>query len=165
MAAGTLNQQSHRHNWFRCTSVIIPVRSVIVLITLALALLAAGCGSSDGEPTETGPISYQVTFVASSDGGVGPTRAVIRLDEEFAVLDGNTGCHRVLGSFTLDDTSGNASFTVPGLSTNTCDPSELQVEELLLDAFDGVTSFLRSDQQLQFFGADQNRLLVLEPIS
>lgn len=154
MAAGTLNEQDYRHNCFRC---------VIVLITLALA--ASSCGSSDGEPTETGPVSYQVTFIASNDGGVGPTRAVIRLDEEFATLDGNTGCHRVLGSFTLDDTSGDASFTVPGLSTNSCEPDQLQVEELLLAAFDEVTSFLRSDQQLEFFGMDQNQLLVLEPIS
>ncbi len=155
METGTLSQQNHRHHWFRC--VIVPILA---------ALAVSACGNTDdgmGEPS--GPVSYQVTFIADGQDGIGPTRAVIGLDEEFAVLDGNSGCHRILGSFTLDDASGKAGFTVPGRSTNNCDPDEELVEELLLAAFEEVVSFRRFDSRLEFFGPSQNRLLAFDPIS
>lgn len=153
MQTGTLNQQNVPHHWFR-----------YVIVLIAAASVSSSCGTSGSEPAVSEVVSYQVTFIASSNGGIGPTQAVLVLDEEFAVLDGNTGCHRILGSFTLEDNSGNASFTVPGLSTNSCDSSRQAVEDLLLDALAQVDGFQRSDAQLEFVNPVGDLLLRLEPL-
>lgn len=135
-----------------------------MIVLIAAASVLSACGTSAPGPAVSEVVSYQVTFIASPDGGIGPTQAVLVLDEEFAVLDGNTGCHRILGSFTLEDNTGAASFTVPGLSTNSCDSSRQAVEDLLLDALDQVDGFQRTDAQLEFVDPIGDLLLRLEPL-
>jgi heat shock protein HslJ len=149
---GTLNEQNLQHHWFR-----------YVIVLISAALVSSACKTSESDPVTSNVVSYQVTFVASSEGGIGPTRAVIVLDEEFATLDGNTGCHRILGSFTIDDNSETASFTVPGLSTNSCEPERQIVEDLLLDALAEVANFRRSGAQLEFSNSNADLLLRFEP--
>ena len=154
MQTGTLNQQNDRHH---C------IRYVIVLIAAALVL--TGCATADSGQPGGESISYQVTFISTPAGGIGPTQAVIRLDEEFATLDGTSGCHRILGSFTLNDSAGEASFTVPGLSTNSCSDEAQEVETHLLNALAQVVSFRRLGTDLEFQDSSQQVVLRLAPIS
>ena len=130
-----------------------------------LCLLVSACVTDASSQVGENPISYQVTWLTSPQGGVGPTRAVLRIDEEFAVLDGHTGCHRILGSFTLNDVTGDASFTVPGASRGTCEPTDRETEELLLAALDRAASFQRVDLQLELLDSAGNLLVELAPLS
>lgn len=134
------------------------------MLVLLLAGMAA-CGRADSNPAPIGPILRQVTILATPDGKIGPTSAVFSLDEEFAVLDGTSGCHRLLGSFTLEDQTQRASFTVPGVSTNPCEPAEQMLEDLILEALAEVTRFQRSGLQLDLLDSSENLLVRLEPIA
>ena len=154
METGTLSQQFDRLRDRRFR-----------LLIAALSLVVPACATAGSTKVNDGPITYQVTSLATPQGQAGPTQAVLWLDEEFAVLDGNTGCHRILGSFTLNNATGDASFTVPGASTGICEPSELQTEEWLLAALDRVTSFQRVGQLLELVDSTGSLQIELEPIS
>lgn len=135
------------------------------VLVVVFCLVASGCATNPAVGDPARQVTYQVTWLATPEGGVGPTRAVLRLDEEFAVLDGNTGCHRILGSFTLNDITGKASFTVPGASRGSCSEADRDVEDLLLTGLDQVVSFERSDQGLLLTDSAGNLQIELEKIS
>lgn len=133
-------------------------------------MCVAICACSDESPIgpNLGPMSYQVINVASGQDMIGPTGAVISLDEAYGVLDGNTGCHRILGSFTLTESngdSGRASFTVPGLSPNDCSAQDQVLEDLILSALHDAAGFKRSSQVLELFDQQQRPVLLLVLIS
>jgi len=151
---GILSQQSDQ----------LAVRRFWLLLG-AICLVASACATSGSGKPLGGAISYQVTSLATPQGEVGPTQAVLVIDEEYAVLDGNTGCHRILGSFTLNDATGDASFTVPGSSKGLCKPTDQQTEEWLLAALDRVTSFQRVDRLLELLDSAGDLQIELEPIS
>lgn len=154
METGILNQQSDRSN----------IRQLVWLLG-ALCLLVSACATDAFTEVTDQTVTYQVIWLATPDGAVGPTRAVLGLNEEFAVLDGNTGCHRVLGSFTLDDATGDASFTVPGASKGKCQPGDQLTEDWLLAALDRVASFQRVDLRLELADSAGDLQIQLEPIS
>ena len=85
----------------------------------------------------------------------------------------DSNCHGLYGSFTIEtsdaaenigaaEDSGDASFTVPGASTNQCSPDDQQIEDALLLALESTSSWRQEGPKLLFQG--DSTLLELSPV-
>lgn len=87
----------------------------------------------------------------------------------------DSDCHGLYGSFTIENrdgstprkgadarAQGNASFTVPGASTNQCSPEDQQIEDALVAALESTRSWRQEGQKLVFQG--ESTLLELSPL-
>lgn len=88
---------------------------------------------------------------------------VMNLDLTNAILEGETACHTILGSFTIavDDegaepgeTTGLSTFTIPGTGTTACDAALLEAEEQTIDALESVTRWRTTADQLLLSGPE-----------
>lgn len=72
----------------------------------------------------------------------------------------DSGCHRLFGSYTFEP-NGNASFTVPGVSTNECSADDQAIEDAFLVVIEEVSSWQGDRQELSLIAP--TGLLVLVP--
>lgn len=103
---------------------------------LATVLLSTGCAVDDpvGDDVITG--RWQL---------VGDETAELVIDNGVAAsVEVTTGCRRALGSLTVSPanaTSGAVTFTLPGRSTNACDPAEDELVGSLAQTLESVTNW------------------------
>lgn len=141
---------------------------------LCLALAAAACVSACGEdtsdeqtnqttvsPTETSITgldgtwfvsSYAVGDVAETPGR--DTSAVVDLNIELMSLEGAAGCGTFFGSFTFGTSADPAfaGFTIPGRTSSTCEPEVQRVNDLVIAALEGTTTFSRDGENVLLTG-------------
>lgn len=117
------------------------------LLTLLIAL--TGCASEPAENDDPIAGQWTVTRLITDDTPVGLGTSSILIDissaESSVTIEGP--CQRLYGSFSFFD-DGTASFTLPGSTTNECQPADEQLEDALRSALEGVTAWTRTGDRL-----------------
>lgn len=130
-------------------------------------LLAIGCGAtpaveSSGDPATGLPEGqWSVTLLEVDGRSVDLAQAAIQLEmlNVGSSLRVDTSCHRLFGSYTFNP-GGEASFTMPGVSTNECAANDQAIEDAFLMVIESVSSWQGDRRELSLVAPTGRLVLV-----
>lgn len=127
------------------------------LVALALLVSCGEVAGSIDEGVDVGGV-WALESLTTSAGAVDEAALLLEIDVNNAAVRGETVCHTVLGSLSVDD-DGAISFTIPGATNQPCDDDQQAIEDETVAGLEAVTSWRLQGDQLTLQGPDQ---LVLE---
>lgn len=132
-------------------------------VGLATLGLLASCGEVAGSFEGGADVAgvWALESFTTSTGELDDVSLLLEIDLDTAAVRGETVCHTVLGSLSVDD-EGAISFTIPGATNQPCDDDLQAIEDETVAGLEAVTSWRLQGDQLTLEGPDQLSLEFLQ---
>ncbi len=123
---------------------------------LAFLWILASCGDVAGSFDEGADVEglWALESFSTSAGERDDVSLLLEIDLDDAAVRGETVCHTVLGSLSVDD-DGAISFTIPGSTAQPCSDDLQAVEDDTVAGLEALTEWRLEGDQLTLAGPDQ----------